>query len=117
MHSEHYTLTPQTAAQINAAQRVIAVGTTACRVLESVHRKHGSIQPDAGETDIFIYPPYTPGAVGALLTNFHLPRSTLFMLVSAFSGIDIARAAYTHAIADGYRFYSYGDASLFERAP
>jgi S-adenosylmethionine:tRNA ribosyltransferase-isomerase len=112
MHSEHYTLTPQTAAQINAAQRVIAVGTTACRVLESVHRKHGSIQPDAGETDIFIYPPYTPGAVGALLTNFHLPKSSLIMLVSALAGRDLIMRAYAEAIAQRYRFYSYGDCML-----
>ena len=91
---------------------MIAVGTTALRLLESAADDNGTIKPFAGETDIFIAPGYRFRAVDALLTNFHLPRSTLFMLVSAFSGLERMKRAYAHAIASGYRFYSYGDGSL-----
>ena len=90
----------------------MAVGTTALRTLESAARDDGIIAPWSGETSIFITPGYRFRAVDVLLTNFHLPRSTLFMLVSAFSGLQTMRAAYAHAIAAEYRFYSYGDACL-----
>jgi S-adenosylmethionine:tRNA ribosyltransferase-isomerase len=92
--------------------RAVAVGTTAMRLLESAAAASGTLAPFAGETDIFITPGFRFRAVDALLTNFHLPRSTLFMLVAAFSGLDTMKRAYAHAIASGYRFYSYGDASL-----
>ena len=96
--------------------RIVAVGTTALRLLESAATAHGQIQPFAGDTAIFITPGYRFRCVDALMTNFHLPRSTLFMLVSAFAGLDTMRAAYAHAISREYRFYSYGDASLLFRA-
>ena len=106
----------QTAAALNAARakggRIVAVGTTALRLLESAADEDGTIQPFAGETAIFITPGYRFRAVDMLLTNFHLPRSTLFMLVSAFCGLETMQRAYAHAIASGYRFYSYGDACL-----
>lgn len=92
--------------------RIVAVGTTSLRVLESAADDTGRVQPWTGDTSIFITPGYTFKAVDLLMTNFHLPRSTLFMLVAAFSGLGTMRAAYGHAIASGYRFYSYGDASL-----
>ena len=121
MHAEWGEVSAAAAAELSATRarggRIIAVGTTSLRLLESAAADDGTIPPFSGETSLFITPGYTFKTADMLLTNFHLPRSTLFMLVSAFSGIDIARAAYTHAIADGYRFYSYGDASLFERAP
>ena len=100
----------------NAGGRIIAIGTTTLRLLEAAAAQTETLQPWSGETDIFITPGYRFRIVDALMTNFHLPRSTLFMLVSAFSGLDTMRAAYEHAIAGGYRFYSYGDASLLERA-
>ena len=112
MHSERYSLGEDSAAQIRGASRVLAVGTTATRVLESIAAKHGQIVADSGETDIFIRPPYTFRAVGALLTNFHLPKSTLLMLVSAFAGRDLILRAYGEAIRERYRFYSYGDCML-----
>lgn len=116
MHSEVGHLAVETAEALNrvraAGGRIVAVGTTAMRLLESAAREDGTIAPFSGPTDIFITPGYRFRAVDALVTNFHLPRSTLFMLVSAFSGLDTMRAAYAHAIASGYRFYSYGDASL-----
>jgi len=96
--------------------RVVAVGTTSLRLLETAARATGTLQPFVGDTDIFITPGYRFNAVDMLMTNFHLPRSTLFMLVSAFAGLDTMRAAYAHAIRDGYRFYSYGDSSLLFRA-
>jgi S-adenosylmethionine:tRNA ribosyltransferase-isomerase len=96
--------------------RVVAVGTTSLRLLETAARATGTLQPFIGDTDIFITPGFQFRAVDMLMTNFHLPRSTLFMLVSAFSGLDTMRAAYAHAIETGYRFYSYGDASLLFRA-
>jgi S-adenosylmethionine:tRNA ribosyltransferase-isomerase len=119
MHAERGEISPATAAAINAARaaggRVIAVGTTSLRLLESAAAPDGTIRPFAGETELFILPGYRFRTVDRLMTNFHLPRSTLLMLVSAFAGTDRIRAAYTHAIAAGYRFYSYGDACLLER--
>jgi S-adenosylmethionine:tRNA ribosyltransferase-isomerase len=119
MHSEDIVITQEQADAINAAKtnggRIIAVGTTAMRVLESVTDDEGRIQPFVGETSIFITPGYRFKAVDVLMTNFHLPRSTLFMLVSAFSGLTEMQAAYAHAIAQEYRFYSYGDGCLLFR--
>jgi S-adenosylmethionine:tRNA ribosyltransferase-isomerase len=116
MHSEWGEISADTAAALNAARgaggRIVAVGTTALRLLETAAADDGTLRPFAGETGIFITPGYRFKAVDILLTNFHLPRSTLFMLVSAFSGLDTMRAAYAHAIRSGYRFYSYGDACL-----
>ena len=120
MHAEWGTLSAATAAALNAARaqggRIVAVGTTSLRLLESAAKDAGTLAPFSGETAIFITPGYRFRAVDILLTNFHLPRSTLFMLVCAFAGLERMRAAYAHAIAAGYRFYSYGDASLLERA-
>jgi len=119
MHSEGGSLTPATAAALNEVRakgkRIVAVGTTSLRLLESAAREDGTIAPFEGDTAIFITPGYRFRAVDILLTNFHLPKSTLFMLVSAFSGLDTMKQAYAHAIAGGYRFYSYGDACLLER--
>ena len=120
MHAEWGEVTAETAAALNAVRarggRIVAVGTTSLRLLESAARGDGTIAPFSGETAIFITPGYRFKAVDVLMTNFHLPRSTLFMLVSAFSGLDAMKAAYAHAIRTGYRFYSYGDASLLLRA-
>jgi S-adenosylmethionine:tRNA ribosyltransferase-isomerase len=119
MHSEWGTISRATADALNAAHaaggRVVAVGTTSMRLLESATSEDGVIHPFADETAIFITPGYRFRAVDIMLTNFHLPRSTLFMLVSAFAGMDTMKQAYAHAIATGYRFYSYGDASLLFR--
>jgi S-adenosylmethionine:tRNA ribosyltransferase-isomerase len=116
MHSEWGEVSAETAEAINAVRRrggrIVAVGTTALRLLESAASDDGIIAPFVGETAIFITPGYRFKAVDVLMTNFHLPRSTLFMLVCAFSGLDAMRAAYAHAIREHYRFYSYGDASL-----
>lgn len=113
MHAEWLTVSAESAARINSAKaqgrRIIAVGTTVVRALESAAR-HGSVQPFAGETRIFIYPGYHFQVVDALITNFHLPESTLLMLVCAFAGMDHVLAAYRHAVAEHYRFFSYGDA-------
>lgn len=121
MHSEWGVVSQDVVATIQAAKkkggRVVAVGTTSMRLLESAARETGALQPFSGDTDIFITPGYQFNVVDLLMTNFHLPRSTLFMLVSAFSGFDTMHTAYAHAIADEYRFYSYGDASLLFRAP
>jgi S-adenosylmethionine:tRNA ribosyltransferase-isomerase len=120
MHSEWAELPAATAAAIAETRarggRVIAVGTTSLRTLEGVAALRGGIEPWAGELDIFIRPGFRFRAVDLLITNFHLPKSTLFMLVSAFAGLERMRAAYAHAIASGYRFFSYGDASLIHRA-
>ena len=120
MHAEWGSISATTAAALNAARakggRIVAVGTTSLRLLESAVAEDGTIQPFDGETSIFITPGYRFRAVDILLTNFHLPRSTLFMLVSAFSGLEAMKQAYAHAIAAGYRFYSYGDACLLFRA-
>lgn len=116
MHAEYGEVDAATADALNAVRarggRVIAVGTTSLRLLESAADADGTIRPFSRETDIFITPGYRFRAVDALMTNFHLPRSTLFMLVSAFCGLETMQGAYAHAIASGYRFYSYGDASL-----
>ena len=115
IHRERGVITPEAAAAINAARRVVAVGTTTLRLLESAAGANGVTAFD-GDTALFIKPGHRFQIVGALMTNFHLPRSTLFMLVCAFAGTARMRAAYGHAIAAGYRFYSYGDSSLLERA-
>jgi S-adenosylmethionine:tRNA ribosyltransferase-isomerase len=116
MHAEWGEITPRAAATINAARgaggRIIAVGTTALRLLESAATPDGVVAPFTGETAIFITPGYRFRAVDGLMTNFHLPRSTLFMLVSALMGCERMREIYAHAIERGYRFYSYGDSSL-----
>jgi len=116
MHAEWGEIPPGTAEAINAARaaggRVIPVGTTALRLLESAADARGRVRPFAGETDIFIRPGHRFRAVDGLMTNFHLPRSTLLMLVAALIGLDRVKALYAHAIDRGYRFYSYGDASL-----
>ena len=116
MHAEWGEISEATAVALNTARakggRIVAAGTTALRLLESAATKDGKIAPFKGETSIFITPGYRFRAVDALLTNFHLPRSTLFMLVSAFSGLETMREAYAHALRSGYRFYSYGDACL-----
>lgn len=121
MHSEWGEVTVDAAAAINAARagggRVIAIGTTALRLLESAADEAGRVRPFLRETDIFITPGYRFRAVDGLMTNFHLPKSTLFMLVCAFAGTETMKSAYAHAIAAEYRFYSYGDASLLWRAP
>lgn len=116
MHAEWGEVSEETAAALQAVKsrgnKVVSIGTTSLRILESSARETGEIAPFRGETSIFITPGYRFKAIDALMTNFHLPRSTLFMLVSALSGLDTMRAAYTHAIETEYRFYSYGDASL-----
>ena len=119
MHSEWGSIEASTAEALNAVRdgggRVVCVGTTSARIVESAADENGRLQPFAGQTDIFITPGYRFRCVDALMTNFHLPRSTLFMLVSAFSGLETMRAAYAHAVRAGYRFYSYGDACLLLR--
>ena len=117
LHAERGEITKAAAVRIDTAPgRIVAVGTTSLRLLESAAAPDGSIRPFAGETDLFIRPGHRFRTADLLLTNFHLPRSTLFMLVCAFAGTGRMRAAYAHAIAAGYRFYSYGDATLLERA-
>ena len=119
MHAEWGCVSADVAQALNAARRnggrVVAVGSTSLRLLETAAADDGALRPFAGETAIFITPGYRFRAVDILMTNFHLPRSTLFMLVSAFCGLDVMKRAYVHAIARGYRFYSYGDASLLFR--
>ncbi|MEX1119578.1 MAG: tRNA preQ1(34) S-adenosylmethionine ribosyltransferase-isomerase QueA [Terrimicrobiaceae bacterium] len=110
MHDERYRISSESAASINAARRILAVGTTVTRVLES--QPDGPLCEGSGSTDIFIRPPHDFRRVGALLTNFHLPKSTLLMLVSAFAGREAVLAAYEEAVAERYRFYSYGDCML-----
>jgi len=109
MHAERFRVSEETARAINAAQRLVAIGTTSARVLETCGRPLAAC---GGRTDIFIHPPYEPRAVGALLTNFHLPQSTLIMLVSALAGREFTLHAYAEAIRERYRFYSYGDCML-----
>jgi S-adenosylmethionine:tRNA ribosyltransferase-isomerase len=120
MHSEWGSIDSATAEALNAVRerggRVVCVGTTSARLLESAADENGRLQPFSGRTNIFITPGYEFRFVDALMTNFHLPRSTLFMLVSAFSGLNTMHAAYAHAVRAGYRFYSYGDACLLTRA-
>ncbi len=120
MQAECGTVSAATAAALNTTRRgggrIVAVGSTSLRLLESAAAKDGTLAEFSGETDLFITPGYRFRAVEVMLTNFHLPRSTLFMLVSAFSGLDVMQSAYAHAIHSGYRFYSYGDACLLFRA-
>jgi len=119
LHVERGHISAEAARAINqtrvAGGRIVAVGTTSMRLLESAAADDGRVQSFDGATDIFITPGYRFRAVDLLMTNFHLPRSTLFMLVSAFAGLERMKAAYAHALASGYRFYSYGDSSLLER--
>jgi S-adenosylmethionine:tRNA ribosyltransferase-isomerase len=116
MHPEWGAVSAETAAALNATKRaggrIVAVGSTSLRLIESAAAEDGTLQAYRGETALFITPGYRFRAVDAMLTNFHLPRSTLFMLVAAFCGLDVMRRAYSHAIDSGYRFYSYGDACL-----
>jgi len=120
MQAEHAVLSSETAEALNAVKargdRIVAVGSTALRTLESATGDDGRIHPYAADTTLFITPGYRFKAVDMMMTNFHLPRSTLFMLVSAFCGLDVMTRAYAHAIATGYRFYSYGDACLLFRS-
>lgn len=120
MHGEWGRVSPETARALNAVRavggRIVAVGTTSLRILESAAHEDGTIAPFEDETKIFIAPGYRFRAVDRLITNFHLPKSTLFMLVSAFSGLNVMQEAYAHAITNDYRFYSYGDACLLTRA-
>ncbi len=121
MQSEWGSISAETATALNAARRgggrIVAVGSTSLRLLESAAAEDGTLSAFSGETALFITPGYRCRAVDAMLTNFHLPRSTLFMLVCAFSGLETMRRAYVHAVAAGYRFYSYGDACLLFPAP
>ena len=120
MHSEWGEVCAATAAALNAVRaaggRIVCVGTTSLRLLESATTAEGEVRPFHGDTAIFITPGYCFRAADVLMTNFHLPKSTLFMLVSAFAGLETMKAAYAHAVKDGYRFYSYGDGSLLFRA-
>ena len=119
MHGEHGSVSAETADALNAARRaggrIVAIGSTSLRLLESATGTDGVLRPFVGETALFITPGYDFRAVDVLMTNFHLPRSTLFMLVAAFCGLDVMQRAYAHAIAARYRFYSYGDACLLFR--
>jgi S-adenosylmethionine:tRNA ribosyltransferase-isomerase len=112
MHRERFSISTEAANKINNARRIVAVGTTTVRTLESARGAGGEVLAQEGVTDIFIYPPYHFRAVDVLLTNFHLPRSTLLMLVSAFAGREFLLRAYQEAIRERYRFYSYGDCML-----
>ena len=116
MHSEHYEVTPETAELINrtkeSGRRVICVGTTSCRTVESAADENGRVQPGCGDTEIFIYPGYRFKVLDCLITNFHLPESTLVMLVSALAGRENVLAAYREAVEERYRFFSFGDAML-----
>jgi S-adenosylmethionine:tRNA ribosyltransferase-isomerase len=116
MHAERFSISPESAEKITNARRIVAVGTTAMRVLETAARNGNllsrQIESQSGETDLFIYPPFTFRVVDALLTNFHLPRSTLLMLVSAFADREFVMRAYDEAVRERYRFYSYGDCML-----
>ena len=119
MHAEWGVVSAETAEQIAAARReggrIIAVGTTSLRLLETAAAENGDVRRFAGDTRLFIMPGYRFRAIDMLLTNFHLPRSTLFMLVAALAGLERIKSAYAHAVARGYRFFSYGDACLIER--
>jgi S-adenosylmethionine:tRNA ribosyltransferase-isomerase len=121
MHAEWGEVSTASAAAIAEARarggRIVTVGTTSLRLLESAADESGAVQAWNGETRLFITPGYRIRTADMLLTNFHLPRSTLFMLVAAFAGLERMQAAYAHAIARRYRFFSYGDACLLERAP
>jgi S-adenosylmethionine:tRNA ribosyltransferase-isomerase len=112
MHTERFSVSEETSSRVGAARRVIAVGTTTVRVLESVADRAGCVPAGAGETNIFIRPPHEFRVVDALLTNFHFPESTLLMLVSAFANRELMLAAYEDAVRERYRFFSYGDCML-----
>ncbi len=116
MHSEYYQVTQEAAQQINAAKaaggRIICVGTTSCRTLESAADENGQVRPGCGDTEIFIYPGYRFRVLDGLITNFHLPESTLVMLVSALAGRERVLSAYEEAVRERYRFFSFGDAML-----
>ncbi len=116
MHSEHYQISRETADLINRTKaegsRIVCVGTTSCRTIESAADEEGIVHPGSGDTDIFIYPGYRFKALDALITNFHLPESTLIMLVSALAGREHVLAAYEEAVRERYRFFSFGDAML-----
>jgi S-adenosylmethionine:tRNA ribosyltransferase-isomerase len=112
MHEEQFSISPSAAAAINAAQGIVAVGTTTVRVLEAIYQEFGDIRAVEGETSIFIHPPFQFRVVDGLLTNFHLPRSTLLMLVSAFAGREFILRAYAEGMRERYRFFSYGDCML-----
>ena len=119
MHSERVSIDEETANKINIAldtdSKIIAIGTTVLRCLESVYKKFGKLKQYDGETDLFIYPGYKFGVVDTLLTNFHLPKSSLFLLVCAFGGTQNLKLAYNHAVDLNYKFFSYGDAMLINR--
>jgi S-adenosylmethionine:tRNA ribosyltransferase-isomerase len=121
MHAEYGVISAEAAAEINhsrsAGGRIVAIGTTSLRLLESAAAADGAVAPFAGTTDLFITPGYRFKAVDLLMSNFHLPRSTLFMLVAGFAGLERMKSAYAHAVTSGYRFYSYGDACLIDRIP
>ena len=114
MHSEHYYIKKEDAEKINKTKknggRIIAVGTTSCRVLESIANEKGLVEETEGDTNIFIYPGYKFKCIDALITNFHLPESTLIMLVSALAGKEYIMEAYKHAVKEKYKFFSFGDA-------
>ena len=112
MHAERFSISSVAADEINSAKRIVSVGTTVVRVLESARRETGKLIAQTGLTDIFIYPPYKFRHIGILFTNFHLPRSTLLMLVSAFAGREFLLRAYEEAVRERYRFFSYGDCML-----
>ena len=116
MHSEHYQVSLEAAEKINRAReaggRIICVGTTSCRTLESAADEEGKVRPGSGDTDIFIYPGYRFKVLDALITNFHLPESTLVMLVSALAGREQVLEAYEEAVRERYRFFSFGDAMI-----
>ncbi|WP_459128897.1 tRNA preQ1(34) S-adenosylmethionine ribosyltransferase-isomerase QueA [Guggenheimella bovis] len=114
MHSERYLLTEENAEKIRKAKRVIAVGTTSVRTLESIYQKYGEIRASEGDTNIFIYPGIPFHVIDGLITNFHLPESTLIMLVSAFAGTDFTLDAYREAVSERYRFFSFGDAMFIK---
>jgi S-adenosylmethionine:tRNA ribosyltransferase-isomerase len=111
IHPEYFEITAENAAKLRAAPRLVAAGTTSVRTIESAAQGEGLVQ-SCGETSLYIYPGFEFRATGAMLTNFHLPRSSLLLLVSAFGGKDLILNAYRHAVASGYRFYSYGDCML-----
>jgi S-adenosylmethionine:tRNA ribosyltransferase-isomerase len=111
LHAEHFSITAENAAQMAAARRLVAVGTTIVRTIESAILS-GGLREMAGETELYIYPGFEFRATGAMLTNFHLPRTSLLLLVCAFAGKELALDAYRHAVSAHYRFYSYGDCML-----
>ena len=118
MHSEYYTMDSYVASELNACRsrenKIVAVGTTSVRVLETIYNKYGKFISESGNTNIFIYPGYNVKAVDMLITNFHLPKSTLFMLISAMAGRELVMKAYEHAVEEKYRFFSFGDAMLIK---